>query len=224
MTSAEDQVVARIGERRITAAEVHCSRELAAENPRWLQGRSVEEACVAGEQAKFRTIAARELLERVCALEECDPSDAEIEPFRSRLLKDETQLRALVDAGLHMPRAVARVYRGEPLEKVYEEAIQPQGHTLAAFRREVEMFGSLERVERFLAKDQVALMRAQVEDRARQQAVRAKLRKRIDAAAEATNQKLEEAANDYLERRLTKIGVQILDDRFRLPSGREVFL
>jgi hypothetical protein len=222
--SADDEVIARIGERRVTAAEVRVSREMAAANPGWLQGRSVEDACAAAEQEKFRQIVIAELLERICALESCGPSDEEIEPFRSAILKNEAQLRGLVDAGLQVSRAVARVYRGEPIEKVYEEAIRPQGRTLDNFRREVAMYRSLEVVERHLQKDHLLLARQQFERSARRSAIRALLRQRIEASARAKNQSVEDAAGDYLNAMAARIGVDIIDSRFRMPSGREVFL
>jgi hypothetical protein len=222
--NADDEVIARIGERRVTAAEVRVSRETAAANPRWLQGRSVEVACAAAEQEKFRQIVINELLERICALESCGPSDEETEPFRSAILKNDAQLRGLVDAGLQVSRAAARVYRGEAIEKVYEEAIKPQGRTLDDFRREVAMYRSLEVVERHLQKDHLLLARQQFERSARRSAIRALLRQRIEAAARAKNQSVEDAAGDYLNAMAARIGVDIIDSRFRMPSGREVFL
>lgn len=92
---AEDRVIARIGDRTVMYGEVWCSREFAAAHPKWLGGKSVEEACVEYEREQFRALATRILVEKACAIEGCEPGDAEIEPFRSPILKDEAMLAKL---------------------------------------------------------------------------------------------------------------------------------
>jgi hypothetical protein len=51
----------------------------------------------------------------------------------------------------------------------------------------------------------------------------ARVLKGEDAAA-AGSQSLEEAADAYLAALVQKIGVRLLDERFKLPKGKEVFL
>lgn len=223
-TMAESDVIARIGDVRITARDVSCSRELASANPKWLNGRTVDEACLDAKRDKFRRLATRELLERAATVEEFEPTQDQLAPFHVNILRDEAQLQRLVDLGLQIPRAVARVYRGESLEHVYEDAIRRTGASLDSFRREVKMYRSLEVVERHLAKDHVQLARRQFEQHARQSALRAEFRKRIAASADAQNETIEVAADRFLQSVIARIGVEVLDPQFQLPSGREIFL
>ncbi len=44
------------------------------------------------------------------------------------------------------------------------------------------------------------------------------------ANAAAGTQSLEEAADAYLAALVQKIGIRLLDERFKLPKGKEVFL
>lgn len=207
---AEDRVVARIGGREVMYSEVWCSREVAAENPKWLRGKTVEEACVEQERERFHAVAARILAEQICAIEGCEPADAEVDAFRSPILKNETMLRGLADLGRKVPEAVARVKRGEPIEAVYEEVIEPMNKSLDQFRREVARYPSLEVLERFLAKDFVASARQQFEDRARDMARRAAVGKRIE--------RLGVAPEEYVRSMIERIGVEILDRQFELPG------
>jgi hypothetical protein len=224
MLCAEDRIIAEIGDRRVLYAEVGWNRERAAANRQWLRGRSVEEACLDAEREKFRTIAARVLVEKICALEGCEPSEDDLVPFRSQILKDENMLRALVTEGRKVPEAVRRVYLGEPIEKVYDEVIKPMNKPLDAFRQEVAMYRSLEVVERYLARDWVGNARQHYEQQARQRAMRAAVRKRIEAVATTKNQTLPNAAEDYLRSMIERLGARVLDTQFELPSGKEIFL
>lgn len=209
---AEDRVIARIGGREVMYSEVWCSREVAAENPKWLRGKTVEEACAEQERERFHAVAARILAEQICALEGCEPSDAEVDAFRSPILKNETMLRDLAELGRKVPEAIARVKRGEPIEAVYEEVIEPMrmNQSLDAFRREVARYPSLEVLERFLAKDFVASARQQFEDRARDMARRAAVGKRIE--------RLGVTPEEYLRSMIARIGVEILDGQFEMPT------
>jgi len=220
----EDRVIATIGENRVMYGKVWCSRELAAANPKWLRGQTVEEACVEAERERFRIVAGHILAKEICAIEGCEPADADIEPFRSPILKNETMLRDLATLAWKVPEAVRRVYRGEALEAVYDEAIRPMNHSLEVFRREVAMYRSLEVVERYLAKDFVANAREQFEERARDMARREALRKRVEALAASRNQPLPWAAEEYLRSMIERIGVTVADPQFALPSGPEVLL
>lgn len=221
----EDRVIARVGDREIRYAEVWTSRELVTANPKSLRGRNVEEVCVEAEREKFRQLVANEIIEQACAREDCLPDDAEIDRFRTPILKDESRLRELAAVSRRVPEAVRRVYLGEPIEAVYEEVIEPIGRRpLDLFRREVAMYGSLERVERHLARDFVAGARQHFEDSARKQAMRAATRRRIEAAAAAERQDIGKAADDYLAAMIERLGIRILDARFALPSGGEAFL
>jgi len=222
--AAEDRVIARIGERSVMYAEVFCDRGYAAQNPQWLKGRGVEEACRNEEQEQFQRVVARELLVSACALHQCQPSEAEIDSFRSPVLKDEATLQRLVAEARKVPEAIRRVYRGEELETVYTEVIKSRGYSLDQFRAEVERFRSLEVVERYLAKDFSASARKQYEEQARTRALRALLRKRLEAAAAANKQSVEQAADELLKSIITKVGVSIVDPQFHIPSGREIFL
>ncbi len=207
---AEDRVIARIGGREVMYGEVWCSREVAAENPKWLRGKTVEEACVEAERERFHAVAARILAEQICAIEGCEPSDAEVDAFRSPILKDEAMLRGLADLGRKVPEAVARVYRGEPIEAVYEEVIAPMNKSLDEFRREAARYPSLEVLERFLAKDFVASARQHYEEQARSMARRAAVAKRIES--------LGIAPEEYLRSMMARIGVSILDPQFEMPG------
>lgn len=219
-----DREIARVGERRVMYAEVFCDRAYAAQNPRWLQGRTVEEACLAEEQEQFQRVLTRILLEHACKLHQCEPSDADIDPFRSRVLKDEALLQRLVTEARKVPEAIRRVYRGEPIEAVHREVIAPMGHSLDQFRMEAGRYRSLEVVERYLAKDFAASARSHYEQQARFSALRALLRKRLEAAAAADKRPLEQTADDLLQSIIEKAGVTIVDPQFRLPPGREIFL
>lgn len=214
MLRAEDQVIAEFGDRHVLYREVGCNREWAAANPRWLQGRSEEDACADAERERFRQIAATILVEKICAIEGCQPSEEEVAAFRSPILKNENLLRALAAEGRKVPEAVRRVYRGEPIEAVYEEVIQPMNRTLDEFRQQVAMYRSLEVVERYLARDWVANAREHYEEQARQRAMRAAIAKRIQAV---------DAPAGYLHSMIQRIGVRVLDPQFELPSANEVF-
>jgi hypothetical protein len=222
--AAGDREIARVGERRVMYAEVFCDRGYAAQNRQWLQGRTIEEACLAHEQEQFRRVLTRVLLDHACTLQQCEPSDADIDPFRSRVLKDEALLQRLVTEARKVPEAIRRVYRGEPIEAVHSEVIAPMRKSLDQFRVEVERYRSLEVVERYLAKDFAVSARRQYEQHARYQAMRALLRQRLEAAAAANNRSVEQAADDLLQSINQKVGVSIVDPQFQLPPGREIFL
>ncbi len=216
-------MIAEIGDRRITYVEFGCSREWAEANPRWLKGRSVEAACADAERESFRRLAAKVLVEKICAADGFEPSETELDVFRPPILKDESMLRALASEGRKVPEAVQRVYRGESVEAVYEEVVRPMNRTLEEFRQHVAMYRSLEAVERYLAKDWVANARQHYEQQARSLAMRAALRKRIEVIAATENRSLEDAAGDYLRSMMERIGVRVLDRQFQLPSAKEVF-
>lgn len=221
----EDRVIARAGDREIRYAEVWTSREIAAANPKWLRGRNVEAVCVDAEREKFRQLVTNAIIEQACAIEDCRPDDAEIDRFRSPILKDESKLQGLAALSRKVPEAVRRVYLGERIEAVYEEVIEPMGRrSLDLFRREVAMYGSLERVERYLTRDFAASARQHFEDSARKQAMRAAIRRRIEAMATAERQEIGQAADGYMTVMTERLGIRILDPRFALPSGREAFL
>ena len=222
--AAEDHVIARVGQRPVMYGQVFCDRTFAAQNPQWLKGRSVDDACRIAEQEEFVRVLSRELLDAACKLHQCEPSDADIAPFRSPILKNEATLQRLVAEARRVPEAIRRVYRGESFEAVYEESIKPKGYSLERFRAEVERYGSLEVVEKFLARDFAASARKQYEEQARYRALRALLRKRLEAAAAANKQSVEEAADALLQSINAKIGLTVVDAQFHIPSGREIFL
>lgn len=224
MAQADERVIAEIGDRRVMYREVACNREWAVANPNWLSGKSVDVACAEAEREKFRQMMTKALIEKICALEGCELSEAQIDAFRSPILKDENMMRALAAEGRKVPEAVRRVYLGEPIEAVYEEVIKPMNRSLEAFREEVGKYRSLEVVERFLAKDWIASTRQHYEQQARQRAMRAAIAKRIEAAAEAQNKSPQDAAENYLRSMIERLGVRVLDTQFELPSGKEVFL
>ena len=223
-TMAADRVIARVGNRTVTYADVWCNPDVAEKHPAWLNGRSVADACADAERKQFGHVVGRLLVEKACEIHKCGPSDAEIDRFRSHILKDESMLRRLALEGRRVPEAVRRVYRGEDIEAVYEDAIKSMGKPLEAFRNEVAMYRSLDVVERYLAKDFVATAREQFESRARYQAMRAAVRKRIELLAEAQKKSLDATADDYLKVVIGQVGLTILDDNFHIPPGREVFL
>lgn len=218
-----DRPIAQIGERRLVFRDIGCNRKVLELNRDALRGRDVERACAEAEQEEFRLLATAALIEAACAVEKCALTDAEIARFRSPILQDEQALRRLADNARRVPEAVRRVYRGQPLEAVYEEAIKPLNVPLESFRNEVTIYGSLERVEKLLATDFVATLRRRLEERARQQAMLAHLRTRIDALAAAANRSAESAADDYLHALGRRVAVRVFDERFRIPPGREVF-
>jgi hypothetical protein len=223
MIRAEDRVIAEFGDRRVLYHEVGCNREWAAANPRWLRGRSAEAACVDAERERFRQLAAAILVEKICAIDGCQPSDAEIEAFRSPILKDEKMLRALATEGRTVPEAVRRVYRGEPIETVYEEVIKPMNRSLDEFRQQVALYRSLDVVERYLARDWVANAREHYEGQARRRAMRAAISKRVQAIAAENKLTATDAAERYLRSMIERIGARVLDPQFQLPTANEVF-
>jgi hypothetical protein len=218
-----DRPIARIGTHTIAYRDIGCNRKVLELNPQWRNGRTVEEACLAAEREEFRIRVSRALIEAACGIERCDLSESKVDPFRSPVLRDEQELRRFAAEARRIPEAVRRVYRGESVEAVYDDAVKPLKIPIERFRNEVEMYGSLERVERYLAKDFVSRMRSQYEERARGQAMRAALREKIAARARATNRSAEQAADDYLLFLRDAVGVTVLDDRFSIPQGREVF-
>ncbi len=218
----EYRVIARIGDREIRYGKVACDPSAAALNPRWLAGRTVERACAEAEQEQFAALVGAELRERACAIEGCSPSDEEIARFRPPVLADEALLRKAALESRRVPEAVARVLRGESIESVHEQVIAPLGVSLEKFRFEVTRYKSPEALERYLAKDGVAMIRASFEKHARQRAVRALLRSRIADRA-AHGQSIEEAADAYLATLAATVGIEIVDKRFTLPAGREIF-
>jgi hypothetical protein len=223
MVQAEDRGIAEIGGRHVLYMEIGCNREWAAANPQWLKGRSVETACVEAEREKFRQLTSRILIEQICEIEGCELSEEELDAYRSPVLKDDDMLRRLAIEGRKVPEAVRRVYLGEPIEAVYEEVIKPMNRTLDAFRREVAMYRSLDVVERYLAKDSVAVARQHYENEARQRAMRATIRDRIATIANGRHQAAKDAARDYFHAMVGRIGVRVLDEQFQLPSPEEVF-
>jgi hypothetical protein len=224
MSMAEDRVIARVGERSIVYDEVACDRDLAAQNPRWLRGMSVEEACIAYEKEQFRILIKRALVEAACKLLECAPTEEAVAAFRSPILRDEALLQKLAAETRKIPEAVRRVYQGEPIEAIYAEAIQPMKKSLDDFRRIVVAYKSLERVEKLLARDSAAAMRRHYEDQARYKAVKATVRKHVEATARAKNISIETAADDLLVLLAEKVSSVVIDDQFSIPPGREVFL
>lgn len=221
----EDRVLAEIGARHIMYSEVWCSRELAVANPRWLQGRTVEEACIDAERENFRRIAAVAIVEQAFVLEGRELSEEELDRHRSPILRDEAMLRGLAAEARKVPEAVRRVYLGEPIEAVFDEVLRPMMNaSLESFRLVVSQYRSLETVERQLAKDFLASARQQFERNTRITAMQAALRERIEAIAETRAQSFVEAAEDYYCSVIVRIGVNVHDDRFQLPAATEVFL
>lgn len=223
---ADDRLIARIDGRGISYREIACDRERAARQPRWLNGKSVEAACRDAEQRQFEQVIAQSMLEAACGLEQCVLTDDAIAPFRPKILDDPNALETLAREGRRVPEAVRRVYRGEDLIAVYEEAIRPLNNnsSLEDFREEVAKYRSLEVVERYLAKDWIAMTRETFERKARTRAMRAFVRQRIEASAAAANRSVGQIADEYFQTVAANADLELLDKTYRLPAGREVFL
>ncbi len=203
--------------------DIGCNRKAIALNRERLGRQSVEAACEQAEREEFRRHFTAALIEAACVVEKCALSEEEVASFRSPVLNDEAALRRMGAEARRIPEAVRRVYRGEALEAVYDESLKPLNVSLQAFRNEVEMYGSLERVERYLAHDFVETTRRQLEQRARRQAMRNALRRIIESRAIAGHLTIETAADEYLELLRSRLDLRVFDDRFAIPKGREVF-
>ena len=217
------RVIAQIGDRRITFGEIGCNRKVVELNRQRLGGRSIDAACAEAEQQEFRSRAASALIEAACVVERCVLTEAEIDRFRSPVLKDEHSLRSFAREARRVPEAIRRVYRGESIDAVYEDVIRPLNIPLESFRNEVAMYGTLERVEKYLARDFVETLRQQLEDRARRKAMLAQLRGKIEALAASGKRSRDASADDYLASLQPRLTVLVFDNRFQIPKGREVF-
>jgi len=122
-----------------------------------------------------------------------------------------------------IPEAVRRVYLGEPFQAVYDDAIRPLGHPVEKFRETVTMFRSLEVVERYLAKDWISIHAEQHRDRARRILMAQALRSHIEAIAAVEKVSVDTAADDYYRTLVDALPAVVLDARFSLPAGRDIF-
>ena len=95
--------------------------------------------------------------------------------------------------------------------------------SLEDFRFEVEMYGSLEVVERYLAKDWQAMLRENFERLARKRAIDAFMRKRMEVEAVKANRSIDQIADDYAQTVARNAHIRIIDENFKMPDGRKVF-
>lgn len=219
------KVVAEIGERHILYGDIACDRMIVARSEKWRGGRSVDQVCAEIEQQAFAGAVIRHLQEAACALEECALTDADIAPFRK--LFDDAFVEKAASLQRRQAEAMARALKGEDADAVYAEVGDRIGQTLDQFRFEIGRYEAMwakpvEMIDKLLAKDFAAMFREGNEKAAKRQAMRAFLRSRI--AANAGDRSLDEAADAYLAALVQKIGVRLLDERFKLPKGNEVFL
>jgi hypothetical protein len=91
------------------------------------------------------------------------------------------------------------------------------------FQREVRHWRSLEIVDKYLAVDPVSRFRASADRFARERALQEHLRGLITARAVARKVGYEVAADQYLDELAEKLPIEVSDERFHLPVGREVF-
>jgi hypothetical protein len=223
-TTTDDRIIATVGSEKIMYGQIFCDRALLEQDPRWLRGQTVEQACRNYEQEEFRRVLAREAVRAACRVEECHLSDEDIEPYRSAVLRDDALLQRLVTEARRIPGAIRRVYLGETIDTVYESDIKSRGYSLEQFKREVARFRSLEVVERFLAKDFAASARRQYEEQARDRALKAWLRNRLEELSRAEKRTLEETADLFLKRLVAKAPIVIEDRQFTIPEGRTILL
>ena len=135
--NAEERVLARIADREIRFSEIACDRAWAERHPRWLSGRTADEACLAEERRAFSAIVTAELLERAYAGEGWSLSSDEVERVRAAIAPDEMTMRRGQTEARRLPEAVRRVYLGESFQAFYDDAVRPLGHSVIIRHREV---------------------------------------------------------------------------------------
>ncbi|HJQ36131.1 MAG TPA: hypothetical protein VKB93_03230 [Thermoanaerobaculia bacterium] len=221
------RVIAEIGARQIRYGDVSCDRLVVERYDQWRKGRSVDQVCAELEQKAFAAAVTGRLQEQACELEQCRLSDAELAKYRKPL--DDAFVRKAATSQRLQAEAMSRVLKGESAETVYEAVGAQLGQSLEHFKFEIERFEAawakpIEVIDRLLAKDFAVMVREGNEKGAKRQAMRAFLRTRIAAIASANGQSDEQAADAYLAELMKKAGVHVVDSRFKLPTGKEVFL
>ena len=217
-----ERVLARIADREILYSEIACDRAWAERHPRWLSGRTAEEACLDEERRAFGVIVTAELVERAYAREGWSLPADEVERVRSAIAPDEATMQRGQAEARRVPEAVRRVYLGESFQAVYDDAVRPLGHPVEKFRESVTMFRSLEVVERYLAKDWLSIHAQRYRDRARRILMAQALRRHIEAIAAAEKVDVEIAADRYYRALVDALPAIVLDARFSLPAGRDI--
>jgi len=213
-------VIAQIGERSIRYAEVQCVESEPA-NP---SARASEQRCRDYEREMFRAEIVSELYQSACALEGWSPSEADIAPHRPAFLKDDSLTRELAEKAYVLPRAVRRVFAGEELTSVYADVARALPNiSLDSFRGQLKLYRSLAVVDKFLAKDPVVRFRESADRFARQVAMQEHLHQFIAQRAIANSRTYSDEADEFLQSLGKTLPIRILDSRFRLPAGREVF-
>lgn len=218
--NAEERVLARVADREIRYSEIACDRVLAERHPRWLNGRTAEEACLDEERRAFRGIISAELLEKAFVREGWSLSADEVERVRSAIAPDEATVRRGQAEARRLPEAVRRVHLGESFEAVYDEAVRPLGHSIEQFREAVTMFRSVEVVDRYLAKDWISIHNEEYRARARRVVMAQAIRLHLEALAAA--KKVSVDADDYYRTVVDALPAVVLDPRFSIPAGREI--
>ena len=219
---ADDAVIARIGASRIGFSEVACDRAAAAANPHWLKGRTAEAACAAEEQDAFRRLVSRALIDKVMKLNGWTVPEDMVNLYRAPFLLDDVLFEEAEARARAIPEAVLRVLKGAPIDAVYESDVKSSGVSRSAFQAEVAKFGTYERAARYLANHRASFRRG-FEDLASRRAKAEFIRKQIDEAARRRNLTYDVVADEFVDQVKARIQIEILDSRFALPSGREIF-
>jgi hypothetical protein len=210
-------VIAQVGGRQIRYFEVRCPVADSAAS-------GADQGCLKKEREIFRAKVIGEIHRGACALEGWSPSEADIAPHRPSFIKNESEARDVAEKASVLPRAVRRVYLGEEVTSVYPDVARVfPNMSIEKFRESVKFYQSLAVVDRLLAKDPVVRIREAVDTFCRDAAMQDHLHNRIEARAAAAGRTFDEEADEYLQFLVKQLPIRIVDERFRLPPGREVF-
>jgi hypothetical protein len=209
---ASETVIARIGAQEIRYADVRCDAE------------ATPDLCLQHERESFKHEIAEAIWRQACARDGWSPSAAMIAQYAPPYLTDERQVKDLAEKAYILPRLVRRVYVGEDERAVYEDAARVFPRlSRADFHREVGRWRSLTIVDRYLSVDPVVRFRKSGEAAGLRSAMQHYLHERIAARAAAAGEDYATEANAYLQTLVKILPIELLDDRFELPTGQEVF-
>jgi hypothetical protein len=218
-----DDIVARVGERVIRFREIRCDRiwikeMLHARN----DSRPVDEACLDMEQARLDLVLKTELLERAVAVAGLDISDQDIAEQELPLVHDEAALSKYLEFSQAIPRAIARVRRGEDASVVYAAALAPLGIPRETFDSVSRMFDTQEKIDIYLKQDLREQTLSTLRRNARLAAVAARLVANHRAVAAGTARSASDVAAEFWKKLIAVTNTAIVAEGYRLPDPKEM--
>ncbi|MGA7614856.1 MAG: hypothetical protein WBX15_06715 [Thermoanaerobaculia bacterium] len=152
----------------------------------------------------------------------CSIARGDLPSFLAKGTLDEATIARAAAEQRIVPEAVLRVLKGEEPRAVWEAKLS-RVMTLAQFEAIIPAYGTREQLEAYLAKDFVAMTRETLEKTARRRATVLCVRRMLEARAAATGITPAEAADEYVDSLVGRLGFHASDPRFIPPKGREVF-